>query len=313
VGASKLIILVCRTKGGEDMVEIELNNGEIVKSRPKDAANYHDRYEGYREILLRILDEASDKIGYIPSFEEAKNNPWMPQDLDLYNKHCGSYVTAVRTVSKRRSARQKWRKATQDELRELELREKKCPIDSFKLPPGRPTGDRKVKAFRKKMKNAEKIEKKGEEKMGKTGAEIRKERYDRLTEECVEALRNFALENLRWPTDAEIKQRNKDRVPGWPSKAALRDRFGMKVEWGEKVFPEGLPEGFVEANTAHIEKSEVQVMVKDDTAMIRKIFLDTAGKISEVVGGASKAKIDLTMSVQIEENEPIKLNFSDTH
>ena len=51
----------------------------------------------------------------------------------------------------------------------------------------------------------------------------------------------------------------------------------------------------------------------DSSTMIRKIFLDAASKISEVVSGASKANIDLTVSVQIEENEPIKLNFSDAH
>jgi len=311
------------------MVEVELNNGKVIKSQFKGAVNYRERYEGYEEILLRILNEASSRIGYVPTFEEAKNNPWMPKDLNLYDKYCGSYITAARAVSRRRSARQKWRKATEDELKDLRARENRHHVsDVFKLPFSRPTNGQRVTVSEK--------DEKGENEMNnKTWDEIRKERHLQVTEDCRRVLREFAQENLRWPTDAEITRFSQKGVPGWSSKAVFRSRFGRKTEWADKIFPEGLPEGFSEANTNRVRKSRTEIeasisktedglltsetgvepspQVIDSSTMIRKIFLDAASKISEVVGGASKANIDLTVSVQIEENEPIKLNFSEAH
>ena len=311
------------------MVEVELNNGKVIKGQLKDANNYHDRHESYKEVLLRILDEASNKVGYIPTFEEAKNNPWMPKDLDLYDKYCGSYIKAVRVVSRRRSARQKWRKATEDELKDLRARENKHHVsDVFRLPFSRPTNDQRATISKK--------DEKGENEMNnKTWDEIRKERHLQVTEDCRRVLREFAQENLRWPTDAEITRFSQKGVPGWSSKAVFRSRFGIKTDWADKIFPEGLPEGFNEANVNRVQKSRTEIeagiskmedglptsetgvepspQVIDSSTMIRKIFLDAASKISEVVGGASKANIELAVSVQIEENEPIKLNFSDTH
>ena len=64
-------------------------------------------------------------------------------------------------------------------------------------------------------------------------------------------IHDFGVENLRWPTEKEIKQFYSNGVPGWEASAQWIDlRFGPKKEWGELIFPEGLPAGFVTNNHA---------------------------------------------------------------
>lgn len=70
-------------------------------------------------------------------------------------------------------------------------------------------------------------------------------------------IHDFGVENLRWPTEKEIKQFYSDGVPGWEVSAQWIDlRFGPRKEWGELIFPEGLPAGFVAINHAKRKVSQ---------------------------------------------------------
>lgn len=66
-------------------------------------------------------------------------------------------------------------------------------------------------------------------------------------EEVKQVIREFAIENLRWPSDKEIHEFNSQGLPGWGSSADLYRRFGGKAAWAKQIFPEGLPSGFIVA------------------------------------------------------------------
>ncbi len=417
------------------MVEIELNNGETVKAaynRQKPSA-----------LLFQIMDEATDKIGHTPTLEEAKSCPWMPKDLDSYDKYCVSYDIAVRTVMRKRKARSQWRKATPEETKELERLEtiKRKREDASKYLPRKPrhasgnsrsaesqlketTGgeimedNREYYAtlvadliiaketiptprqlsedydlnYRKMIEvcgSYDKIMKAAREVLAKRGLEIdsfgkvkrrnlprvnteklcltdktdihknkevgqmneskKEEKRRRTTQACKYVLRDFALENKRWPTDAEIAEFSQSKRPDWLSVTEIRKRFGVRNEWPSKIFPEGLPDGFNENNRVQAAASEVaksgastKGVVKmtkkagaedsqlakrgskpkikpatvpdvesEESKTPRELFFDAIEGLLALANKAGGGEITLSMTAQLAgEKEPAKLDFS---
>ena len=416
------------------MVEIELNNGETVK-----AANNRQRPSA---LLLQIMDEATNKIGHIPTLEEAKSCPWMPKDLNLYDKYCVSYDIAVRTVMRKRKARSQWRKATPEEIKELERLEtmKRKREDASKYLPRKPrhapsnsssaesqfketTGgeimedreyyaalvadliiaketiptqrqlskdcdlnykkmievcgsyDEVIKAAREVLaKRGLEIDSSGKVKRrnlpranterlcltDKTGIhknkevgqmnESKKEEKRRITTQaCKYVLREFALENLRWPTEAEIAEFSQSKRLNWLSGTEIRKRFGVRKEWPSKIFPEGLPDGFNENNRVQAAASEVAKsgastkgavkttkkagaedsqlakrgpkpkikpatvpdVESEESKTPQELFLDAIEGLLALANKAGGGEITLSMTAQLAgEKEPVRLDFS---
>lgn len=70
-------------------------------------------------------------------------------------------------------------------------------------------------------------------------------------------LREFGETHLRWPTDKEINEYRSKDIPGWRSVPGVRRVLGPKSSWKDKIFPEGLPDGFVTQNRGgNREKSQ---------------------------------------------------------
>lgn len=65
-------------------MNIKLNSGEVLSIEDFDA-----KYE-----LARLLVTATEKVGHLPTFEEAKGMPEMPENLNIYAFYFGSYDKA---------------------------------------------------------------------------------------------------------------------------------------------------------------------------------------------------------------------------
>lgn len=105
---------------------------------------------------------------------------------------------------------------------------------------------------------AKRAEKQAEEKKKEVNTLAGKGKY---TEETIKkVLREFAAENLRWPTDAEIHNFRREGKPGWPSSAEINRRFGNRENWAKLVFPEGLPDGFVQSHRGGARKASIKAI-----------------------------------------------------
>ncbi len=241
------------------MIEVELNNGKIIQMERIRTIEGPGRKETHEEMLLRIMDKATDKLGHVPTFEEAKKCPWMPKRPDLYDKYCNFYDTAVRKVKKLRSNRKAWRKMTPEEKAEVERLEeigsrRNEVSDVFTRPPNWLAQETKRKG-EKRME--EKNTKKKKTRTTKESAEHIAKRQ-KAKEECIRVVREFARENLRWPTESEIRGFRAEKTPGWMCAQSFNNYFGTRDQWSEAFFPEGLPEGFVE-KPAKKSKKKTQV------------------------------------------------------
>ena len=104
-------------------VRIELNNGDFFEGEP---------HESYEHVMIRILQSARDRLGYVPSLEEARNCPYMPKDQSIYVKEAGkrkrtktSYSYLCKKLVSMEEARSSWRKATDEEKDQLLSQERK--------------------------------------------------------------------------------------------------------------------------------------------------------------------------------------------
>ncbi len=98
---------------------IKLRNGEYAELKLEK----RESRSGYAILLLQILRGVKERLGYLPSQEEAEQLPDMPENMGLYNKYLISYTVACRELNNRSENAKSWRKPTDEEKKEIEKAE----------------------------------------------------------------------------------------------------------------------------------------------------------------------------------------------
>lgn len=307
------------------MLKIQLKNGEVVYGRVSQT-NYH-------RMLIKIMEDVAAKLGYIPSIEEAASCPWMPENLELYNKHCISYHMAMKEVAKRQKNRQLWRKATPEEVAEIERRIKAKEYVYQSTIPVRPI----VKAPEVVIEPepiAEPEAKAEPEAIVEPEAPSIKEEETNMQEKepavvtIEEVLHDFAVENLRWPTDIEISEYARQGIPGWKSHQIVRKMLGYRETWGEQIFPEGLPEGFKNSRTGNRTKrknlvpEEIVPEVEDveevapdvDAPSVdtpKEIYVSSVKRLLDIMDSVGGIDVDFRLLIRLPgEEAPTEMHFA---
>ena len=206
--------------------------------------------EREEEVLNEIVDMFIESGGLMPSNRMVKKNRYISEEE----------VRILRTSSKIREPeiRRRAEEKTGKKFLSPEARRKKKASEAKKQVKTDPVGTEKEKLVKeyatelaemdeakaKALFSEEEIvgisETKEEEKMA------RSQGTTATAEEIRGTLRQFGMKYLRWPTDKEIHEFSQNNEPGWASSAHIYRQLGSKSSWAEQVFPEGLPEGFVE-------------------------------------------------------------------
>lgn len=255
---------------------ITLNNGDT-------AIRQHG--ESYERMLVRILKEARDKIGHIPTYKEAKKCPYMPKNMGLYEKRCISYEYAVHELERLDAWNAGWQKPTDSQRAEIELKtelkNKRTRISEiFTQTPYVAPKTKEVEEMTTDKRND-----------------------DEQKVELHEAMRSFAEEHLRWPKDQEINAMRDKGLPGWQySAATINRKYGSRKTWANQFFPEGgLPKGF---KTGRTRRSATTSKPKEPRQPIasnnpQEAFMELVKKCTETIGNVKDVqKLSLTMTIK---------------
>ena len=313
-------------KGGEIMIRyVELNNGEKFERK-----NYGlNRHENLELFFYRLVNEAADRLGHIPTLEEAKDCPWMPKNLEIFDNYFPSYDFVMRKVEKLRlkqeQNRNAWRKVTPEEKAEIEsleeMKRRRTRVNDVFLKP--PTW--LMKKSRQENQDVEESKKQQEiareSKIKKGDDSVSRKSWKK--EEIAVLMKEFFDKHSRLPEIKEIEQ-----MDNWPCVTTIYQVFGKKEDWQRAIDdldPEVLADKKSVAYTVedpHGTKPETDAVARKPenkpkekpkplSRTPREIFFSNVEELLEMIDKTGGGKIDLLMSVQLSrEDEPIELSFS---
>lgn len=190
-----------------------LFKGVMRVSRGKHRALDPEREQ---QVISELVDMYIEADGIMPSQRAIKKNPYISEEEVSILRRNGAYSEArIRHLAEAKTG-QKY----------------KTSFERHK--------DNSIKSSHERAKTGLKVV---EVEVKEVGAMNQNDKDERIKVVC-EALRQFGTKNLRWPSDKEIHEMvGRD---GWASSAELYRLLGTKGEWAQQVFPDGIPEGFIE-------------------------------------------------------------------
>lgn len=199
--------------------------------------------ERTKEVFAEFVNMYIKKGGEFPTTRDVKKNPYITEEevAILRKNH----------LLEDRDVRMEAEKKTGKKYRTQRERIKEHSKESIKATAAQRAEDRKAKI----AQGIEMAAKRAEEKkdLKQEVKKVNKPRTD--SEKLKGVLREFAIKNLRWPTDKEIQEFYKEGVSVWPSCQTVYNLIGSnRGEWEKQIFPEGLPDGFIPSNKGGLTK-----------------------------------------------------------
>ncbi|MBQ3280668.1 hypothetical protein IJG92_03390 [Candidatus Saccharibacteria bacterium] len=195
--------------------------------------------ERIEEVLAEFVDMYIEKGGGFPTARDIKKNPYITEEeVAILRKNHQLDERIIRTMAEQKTGR-KYKLQ-----RELNKEHAKAAV-------AKRAEDNMDKIARGIVAAAKRAEEKKDLKQ-----EVKKVNKPRTDSEKLKGvLREFAIKNLRWPTDKEIQEFYKEGVSVWPSCQTVYNLIGSnRGEWEKQIFPEGLPDGFIPSNKGGLTK-----------------------------------------------------------
>ena len=195
--------------------------------------------ERIEEVLAEFVDMYIEKGGGFPTARDIKKNPYITEEeVAILRKNHQLDERIIRTMAEQKTGRK------YKSQRELNKEHAKVAV-------AKKAEDNMDKIARGIVAAAKRAEEKKDLKQ-----EVKKVNKPRTDSEKLKGvLREFAIKNLRWPTDKEIQEFYKEGVSVWPSCQTVYNLIGSnRGEWEKQIFPEGLPDGFIPSNKGGLTK-----------------------------------------------------------
>lgn len=189
--------------------------------------------ERQKEVFSEFVDMYIKNGGTYPTARDIKNNPYITEEeVAIMRKHHQIEDNLVRYAAKEKTGRVFPSQSEREKQQRIAGGKAKAAANTEKT-----TANQITEGLLRAAKRAEQTvgEKKKEvntvqktEKEKKSKAPVR-----RINEEAVKkALHDFAVENLRWPTGAEMVQFYKEKRPGWEaSRQWINFKLGTSDDW----------------------------------------------------------------------------------